>query len=403
MVEVAFHQRFSPVRMGFLPGRVFTHFMVGIAVSVRFLVGLVHDIEAPAVTQFVKVFPVGVVAGAQEIDVGQLHQADVLLVGGVIDIAAGSGMMVMPVHAAQFHILSVNLEHCSGDLHFLDTQMIVEMLHHPTFPVPQFHAERIQVGFFSRPKLRILQHAVQLHQGRVADGQPFHGTGCLLPVQQKDGLQVLLRLSTGIADEDAGLDRSPTVIRIRLGRHPVIGDMRQRTYPKLHGAENTGKPPHVLVFQIASVTPAVHLHGQSVPSRTQISGHVEFGRRHGILAVTDFLTVHPYVHGGMHTPEMKDKVLAEHLLRNIHKSHVRTDGIAVFIGGPVPGRLGSHARPVPSERIVDVDIDGRTVTLRLPVAGNGDCPPAADIIVFLVEIGGPIFRIPTPVETPLSV
>ena len=403
MVEVAFHQRFRPVRMGFLPGRILAHLMVGIPVAVRLLVGLVHDIEAPAVTKLVKVFPVGVVAGAQEIDVGLLHQADVLLVGCVIDIAAGPGMMVMPVHAAQLHVLSVDLEHRSGDLHLLDTQVIVEMFHHPALSVPQFHAEGIQVGLFRRPELRILQLTVQLNQRRVTGGQPFHGAGRLLPVQQKDGPQVLRRLPAGIAEEHAGFDGRPAVTGVRLGCHPVIGDVHQGAHPELHGAENAGKPPHVLVFQIAAVTPSVHFHGQLVPARTQIPGYVEFGRRHGVLAVADFLTIHPDIHGGMHPAEMKDEVLAEHLLRNVHKGHIRTDGIAVLVSGPVPGRFGSHARAVPLEGIADVDIDGRAVALRLPVAGNGNRSPAADIIVLPVEVGRTLLRIPAPVEKPLSV
>ena len=42
--------------------------------AVRLLIGLIHDVDAPTVTKFIKVFTVRIVAGAQEVDVGLLHQ-----------------------------------------------------------------------------------------------------------------------------------------------------------------------------------------------------------------------------------------------------------------------------------------------------------------------------------------
>ena len=74
MVEVAFDQGLRTIDMGVFPCRVFAHLMIGITVTVRLLIGLIHDVDAPTVTKFIKVFAVRIVAGAQEVDVGLLHQ-----------------------------------------------------------------------------------------------------------------------------------------------------------------------------------------------------------------------------------------------------------------------------------------------------------------------------------------
>ena len=61
MVEVTLHQRLGPIHMGTLPRRVLAHLVVGIAIAVRLLIGLVHHVDAPAVAEFIQVFAVRIV------------------------------------------------------------------------------------------------------------------------------------------------------------------------------------------------------------------------------------------------------------------------------------------------------------------------------------------------------
>ena len=133
--------------MGVFPCRVLTHYMIGIAIAVRFLIGLVHDVDAPAVTEFIKIFTIRIVAGAQEIDVGLLHQPEILLVGRIVDVAACAGMVVMTIDAAQFHVPPVNLEDLADALHLLHAQVVVKMFDDVALIVLQFHAEGIEVRF----------------------------------------------------------------------------------------------------------------------------------------------------------------------------------------------------------------------------------------------------------------
>ena len=117
----------------------------------RLVVGLIHHVEPPTVAKFIEVFTVRIVGGAQEVDVGLLHQPYILLVGGIIDIAACQWMVVMAIHATQLHVLAVDLEDLADNLHLLHTKMVVEMLNDGAFLVEKFYTERIEIRLLGRP------------------------------------------------------------------------------------------------------------------------------------------------------------------------------------------------------------------------------------------------------------
>ena len=60
-------------------------------------------------------------------------------------------MMVVTVHAAKLHILSIDFEHLTHAFHAFHAQMIVEMLDDLSLFILQLHAERVEVRFLGRP------------------------------------------------------------------------------------------------------------------------------------------------------------------------------------------------------------------------------------------------------------
>ena len=160
-------------------------------------------------------------------------------------------MMVMTVHSAQFHVLSVYLEHLACNLHLLHTQVIVEMLNHITLLVRQLYTERIEIRFFGGPQLWIVQCTVNPDMHRVPASELFQfrhsceygSCGRRVPdstlFHPEHYLKVLLLHSSGIAKGYIGMNGSLTVIPVQGGSHIIIGDMCTRTHPQLHLAENT--------------------------------------------------------------------------------------------------------------------------------------------------------------------
>ena len=151
MIEIALHQRFGTIHMRLLPSPVLAHLMIGIAIAMRLVVGLVHHVDAPTVAKLIQVFAVGIVRSAQEVDIGLFHQPDVLLVGCIVNVSARLGVMVVTVHTTQLHVFAVNLEDLADDLHLLHAKMVVEMLDGIAFSIFQLDAEGVEVRLFGRP------------------------------------------------------------------------------------------------------------------------------------------------------------------------------------------------------------------------------------------------------------
>ena len=154
--------------MSVFPCRVFAHLLIGIAVAVRLLIGLVHDIDTPAVAELVEVFAVRIVAGAQEVDVRLFHQPEVLLVGRIVDVASCARMMVVPIDTTQFHVLAVDFKHLTDAFHLLHAEVVVEVFDGVTLIILQFHAEGIEIGFLGRPQSWILQCVMEYIVSGVA-------------------------------------------------------------------------------------------------------------------------------------------------------------------------------------------------------------------------------------------
>ena len=120
MIEVTLDQRFGSIDVRLLPGKVLPHLLIGITVTMRLVIGFVHYVDSPAVAKFVEIFTIGIMRGAQEVDVGLFHQANVLFVGGIVHISTCLRVVIMTVHTAQFDILAVDFEDFANNFHFLD-------------------------------------------------------------------------------------------------------------------------------------------------------------------------------------------------------------------------------------------------------------------------------------------
>ena len=206
VVLVALHQRNGPVHMGRGPVRIVSDHAVAPAVTVALLVGLVHHVEAVAVAEFVEVFPVGIVAGAQEVDVRLFHQRDVLLVGGVIDIPARHRMVIVAVHPAQFDLPAVEPEDFPDAFDLLHAQVIVEMLDDAAPAVGQFDAEGVEVGLFRRPEPRPVDPIRQPDVRGIPRREFLQRSLDRLSVDLEDRFQIPGVFPAGVAEGDIGRD-----------------------------------------------------------------------------------------------------------------------------------------------------------------------------------------------------
>ena len=107
-----------------------------------------------------------------------------------------------------------------------------------------------------------------------------------------------------------------------------------------------------------------------------IWSYVELGRSHGILAISDLLTVHPKIHCRLYSGKMEIISLAFHRTIYLERGHILADRISVDIGIVICRRFAHHTWLVPFERQGPVGIDRYAVTLHLPFARHCNLVPS---------------------------
>ena len=136
-----------------------------------------------------------------------------------------------------------------------------------------------------------------------------------------------------------------------------------RAYPQLYRAINPTKTPHILIFQIAAIRPTVYLYRQTVLPLIYISGNIKLRRSHGILAISYFFPINPYIHSRLNSFEVQIQLLIFHILRNIKSCHISPHRIAILITKKMLGRFSCHFWLVFLKRICPIGINRFSITL----------------------------------------
>ena len=91
-----------------------------------------------------------------------------------------------------------------------------------------------------------------------------------------------------------GGEAATFVCNIPVLRDGHVGQMHLRSGIQIHLAGNAGEAPEVLVFQVGTVAPAHHLHGDEVRALLQVLGDVELGSHLRVLRIAYVLAVYPH-------------------------------------------------------------------------------------------------------------
>ena len=156
----------------------------------------------------------------------------------------------------------------------------------------------------------------------------------------------------------------------------------------------SAESPEILVFGIASVTPAEHLECKVVGPRPDNIRDLKLRCVLAVLGISHKLSVYPKVDVGRDGSEMNDDPVSAPALRNVNcpsvSSHMivlnRNERRVVLKMSP-PGKS-------------DVDIDRISVSVQFPDAGYRHLSPFGVIIIFCPESSRTLVCILNPVEFP---
>ncbi len=249
----------------------------------------------------------------------------------------------------------------------------------------------------------MLQGFRQFHRNRIFRFQQVHTSLHPQIAELHPKHQALGSFRIQITKHHLAFHVGTTEISRRLCLNRVINYVLQRTNPQLNRAIDATQSPHVLVFQVTAIAPAIHLHSQAIASCMEETGHVELSRRHRILAITHLLPIHPHIHRRLHASKMKDDILFEFFFRNCKISDIRTHRIAMIVCIPIMRWLTGHTRLITHERKRNIGINRLAIALHLPVSRHGDEIPTTHIVIGTIEISRARLRVFCPMETPPSI
>ena len=317
--------------------------------AVAFQIRFVDHIQAVFIAQRKQPGIIGIMAGADGVDVVPFHQQNVpqhFVHRGVI---AQGGMGVMAVYALDFHGLPVHQEHALPDLHPLKAQQLALAL------TGNFAQQLVQAGRFRAPGMHLLYfsgnggHAV-LHRLLAGENLPA--------VFQQRKAHAIHALGLG----GEGIFAVPQV----FGKAGADGDVvnalftegKQHRVPK-----NAAEPPHILVLQVGAVRPLQHDDAQTVFPRRYDGRNIKFRGQMGTLGKADKLPVHIGVIAGAYALQTQHRAAARKGGGQGKGPVVYADGGIIGHKGRIIGNGESHVRILRS-----------AVALQLPNAGHVDFP-----------------------------
>ena len=314
--------------------------------AVAFQIRLGNGVQAVLGAQLQKPGGVGIVAGADGVDVVALHQDQVLL--GLLpgDGVAGDRVAVVAVDAPELDGHPVEVHHPVLDLHLPQAHLLGDDL--PRGP----QGEGVLGGGFRVPQHRV----IQLKHQRLPLGAL--GLAHLFPAGGEEGGLHLGPAGKLQLHRDGGVGE----VRGEALFYKVIPDVLLGPQQQVHVPENAAHAQLVLVLQVGAVAPLEHQHRQGVVPGGEEAADLKLGGSVGHLAVSHKLPVDPQVEAGIHPLKVQvDLVGFQGFLRHVQVADIQ----------PARVFLGNIGR-VKGDGVADVGVLVAAIAVVLPTGGHGD-------------------------------
>ena len=326
-----------------------------------FQIHLVNDVDAVPVAQAVEKALVGVVAGADGVDVVPLHGHNIQLGFLLGDTASPGGGELVAVHPPEEDAPAVEQHQAVLDLEPAQAHRFPYCLRQYAVPVEHFNHQFVQAGLFRAPEPGAVHRQNCLLHCREGDF-----SACNLPlsvVQTARGIALAYGLH-----ENADLAGGEIIAEGRGNLH--IPDMHRRKGVQVYLPEDAGEAEKVLILHPTGVGVLEHLGGQLVFSGNQIVRQLKLRGSESVLPIACVMPVAPYCKAALRPLEGDENPHPREALRQGEVLHIASHRVEflgylsrLYILAAVPGILGIH-------------ILGTAVSLELNVGGHRDGIPA---------------------------
>ena len=267
----------------FLPKRILVSALTD-AGAVGFQIRFVHDVNAPQIAQKIELGTIGIVGGADGVDIQFLHQAEILF--HILQTNGGRRfrMEFVAVDALQLHGNTVDFEHLAIDGHLAEA----DLFHNLLAAGRQRH--RVQFGILGRPRGDRIDYNRRAFPG--ADGDLL----CLYLAKNVHGALIA--------------DGQNAVFPIDFGFQCIVRDVLVRPGKEIHIPEDAGKAELILALQIGGHAPFEDKDVQRVLSIHHQIGDIKLRGGVGNLGIPLLYAVDIEIEGRIHALKIQIILLA---------------------------------------------------------------------------------------------
>ena len=418
MVAVALHHAHNAVDHRGLPRLlsgddccvIATVCTVVVPVFMAFEVSFVHNVEAIVVEHGVHFGLTRVVRGANGVDIGLLHEGNVLQHRGHVDGASEFGVRVLGVHALKEDTCAVD-EHLSvANLDVAETILRVERHFFLAACVFLHDDHGVEFGRFGRPKAEIIEivegNVYLLARFAGSEGNRLLALRHLLAVgvEKRDFHALVGSGFVTVVEFELDVERTALVAfcRIEVGGDVVVAHKGAGSGHQIDITVQTAHVEDVLSFEIRAVRPANHLHTDIVLAGAERGSDVKFGIVVGSLRVADVFAVDPHISAAIDAVEVEEHALAVPVGGKIELAAVASHGIGVYLSAILLAQLDIGR--VVFENVVHIHVNRLVISLHFPARGHFNVVPCCGVVVVLDKSGvafggiGGVAELPSAVE-----
>ena len=375
-----------------------------------FEVSFVHDVEAIVVEHGVHFGLTGVVRGANGVDIGLLHEGNVLQHRGYVDGASEFGVRVLGIHALEEDALAVDEDLSVANLDAAETILRVERHFFCAACVFLHDDHGVEFGGFGRPKTEIIEivedNVYLLARFAGGEGNGLFALRYLLAVgvEKRDFHALVGSGFVAVVEFELHVERTALVAfcSIEVGGDVVVAHKGAGSGHQIHITMQTAHVEDVLSFEIRAVCPANHLHADIVLAGVERRGDVKFGIVVGSLRVADVFAVDPHISTTIDAVEVEEHALAVPVGGKIELAAVASHGIGVYFSAIFLAQLDIGR--VVFENVVHIHVNRLVISLHFPARGHFNVVPCCGVVVVLDKsrvafggIGG-VAELPSAVE-----
>ena len=274
----------------------------------------------------------------------------------------------MTVDAMQHDIAVIDVKQTVANVDIAESDALRHNLKDVAAGISQGHYQMIEIRRFRRPLLWCADLEIERGAGEFIHRQSVNHAAMqrLLTVKQSVFERCHRWRGGDVFQHDVAGEGGIAIVIIEIGTNGKILDMGRLFADQIDVAENSRRPPHILVFNVGGISPLHDANAQQVVTGFHHRADIKLGRQATAFAEANVLTIHVNFEVGFYAIKFNQRLFALPAFAERENTLVGSGGV-----------IGRHVGDINRERKTFVGILQLAVPFHLPHTGDGDVAPVA--------------------------